>query len=92
MNDATKINSTEYSNKFLKQVSRLPAKILQQAKIKEAMFRFDAYAPALKTHKLSGKDENCWAFWINYSYRIKFLFLVKNKILFLKIGKHGIYE
>lgn len=80
------------SSKFEKQYRRLPQRIKAQAKEKELIFRNNLFEPVLKTHKLSGKDENCWAFWINYSYRIKFLFLAKNKILFLEIGKHDIYK
>ena len=92
MNDVIKINSIEYSHKFLKQASKLPLKILGQAKEKEAIFRLDPYAPSLKTHKLSGKDQDCWAFWINYSYRIKFVFLAKSEVLFLEVGLHNVYK
>lgn len=82
----------EVSPKFEKQYKRLPHRIKLQAKEKELIFRANFFELVLKTHKLSGKDENCWAFWINYSYRIKFVFLAKNKILFLEIGRHNIYK
>jgi len=80
------------SSKFEKQYRHLPERIKEQAKMKEQIFRENPFEPLLKTHKLSGKDEVCWAFWINYSYRIKFIFLSRNEILFLEIGQHNIYK
>ncbi len=80
------------SPKFEKQYKRLPNKIKKQAKEKEKIFRSHPFDPSLKTHKLSGKDESCWAFWINYSYRIKFLFINQSEVLFLEVGLHNIYN
>ncbi|MDO8524011.1 MAG: type II toxin-antitoxin system mRNA interferase toxin, RelE/StbE family [bacterium] len=80
------------SPKFEKQYKRLPEKIKEQAKYKEKVFRFNQFDPSLNTHKLSGKDEGCWAFWINYSYRIKFIFISQSEILFLEVGLHDIYN
>ncbi|MFH0739688.1 MAG: type II toxin-antitoxin system mRNA interferase toxin, RelE/StbE family [bacterium] len=80
------------SPKFEKQYKRLPKKIKEQAKYKEDVFRSNFFEPSLKTHKLSGKDEGCWAFWINYSYRIKFIFISQSEILFLEVGLHDIYN
>lgn len=45
----------------------------------------------LKTHKLHGKEKDAYAFWINYSYRIKFIFLDVESVLFLDIGTHDVY-
>ncbi|MCX6789711.1 MAG: type II toxin-antitoxin system mRNA interferase toxin, RelE/StbE family [Candidatus Gribaldobacteria bacterium] len=80
------------SPKFEKQYKRLPKKIKEQAKEKEGIFRVYPFDPSLKTHKLSGKDSGCWAFWINYSYRIKFIFINQSEVLFLEVGLHNIYN
>ncbi len=80
------------SPKFEKNYRRLAQNIKEKAKEKEYIFRENPFNPRLKTHKLSGKDKGCWAFWIDNSYRIKFIFLSKGEILFLDIGTHDIYR
>lgn len=87
-----KIKEIEYSKKFLKSLKKLPERIIDQAEEKERIFKDNFFHPILKTHKLSGKDKECWAFWINHSYRVKFIFLGGEKVLFLDIGTHDIYK
>jgi mRNA-degrading endonuclease YafQ of YafQ-DinJ toxin-antitoxin module len=82
----------EYSEKFLKSLKRLPKKLIEKAYEKEKIFRENPFHPLLRTHKLHGKDKDCWAFWVDYKYRIKFIFLSENKVLFLDIGPHNIYK
>lgn len=84
--------NVSYSRKFLKNASKLSKKLIILAEEKEALFRTDPYHPSLRTHKLNGKDKDSWAFWINYHYRIKFLFLSDSRVLFLDIGPHDFYE
>lgn len=81
-----------YSRKFLKSASRLPKKLLALAEEKETLFRADPRHPSLHTHQLNGKERGTSAFWINYHYRIKFVFLSEERVLFLEIGPHDIYE
>jgi len=81
-----------YSRKFLKNVSRLPKKLFTLAEEKETLFREGPFHPLLRTHKLHGKEKGAWAFWINYRYRIKFIFLSDDRVLFLDIGPHDLYE
>jgi len=80
------------SLQFEKKYKKLSKRIREKAKEKEAIFRKNPFNPQLKAHKLSGKNKECWAFWINYSYRIKFIFLSNEEILFLDIGTHEIYK
>lgn len=77
---------------FDRQYKKLPQAIKEQAKNKERIFRKDPFDSHLKTHKLHGRQSELWAFWINYSYRITFIFLSENAVLFLEIGAHDIYE
>ena len=56
------------------------------------LFREDAFDSRLKTHKLHGKHKKSWAFEIDNSYRITFVFLNGDKVLFLEIGTHNIYK
>ena len=82
----------EYSERFLKSASRLPAKLIALANLREIIFKQNPFHPILRTHKLHGKEKEVWAFWINQKYRIKFLFLGNGKILFLDIGTHDVYK
>lgn len=76
------------SPKFEKKYRRLPEIIKEEAKEKEFLFRKNPFNPQFKTHKLSGKNKECWAFWITYSCRIKFIFLSDGEVLFLDVGTH----
>lgn len=82
----------KYSALFLKQLRKLPTRIIQQAGEKEILLRENPFHPSLDTHKLHGKDRGAWAFWVNRSYRIKFVFLADGGVLFLEIGTHKIYK
>lgn len=86
------IGNLEYSNRFLKKLSRLPARIIREAEKKERLFKSQPFHSLLRTHKLHGKDRGAWAFWIDYRYRIKFIFVSKNRVLFLDVGLHDIYD
>ena len=91
MSEERAIN-VDYSRKFLREMSKLPSRVVEQAKEKEIVFRSHPFDSSLKTHKLSGKDDGCWAFWINYSYRVKFIFINQSEVLFLEVGLHNIYN
>lgn len=86
------IKEIETSSFFEKRYKKLPEKIKAKAKEREKIFRDNPFHLILKTHKLSGKEKEAWAFWINYSYRIKFIFTDNNSVLFLDIGAHDIYK
>ena len=87
-----KTKNIKYSKKFLKSLKRLSDKIIDQAEEKEKIFKNNPFDFRLKTHKLHGKEKEIWAFWINYNYRIKFLFLNNGEVLFLEIGTHDSYK
>jgi len=57
-----KIKRIDYSKRFLKSLGKLPKRIIEQAEFKEGIFKENALDPRLRTHKLSGKDRECWAF------------------------------
>ena len=87
-----KISAVKYRPVFLKHLSRLPKGIIEKAKEREQIFRKNAFDPRLRTHKLHGRDKDSWAFWIDYTYRIKFIFLSEEEVLFLDVGTHDIYK
>ncbi len=77
---------------FEKKYRKLPKNIKLKAIERENIFRKNPYTLSLKTHKLVGKEKEFWSFSVNYSYRIKFVFLSENEVLFLDIGTHEIYK
>jgi len=87
-----RIRDIKISPHFERQYKKLPREIKEQAKEKEDIFRQDPFDLRLKTHKLHGRQSELWAFWISYHYRIVFLFLDDDSVLFLEIGTHKIYE
>ena len=80
-----------YSSRFAKEYKKLPLKIKTLAEKKEVIFRKDPHHPILKTHKLTGKLKEYFAFSINYEYRIIFEFREKNIVWFYSVGTHAIY-
>lgn len=81
-----------YSSKFAKEYKRLPHKLKLLAEEKEKLFRKTPHNPQLKTHKLTGKLKEYWAFSIDYQYRIIFEFRDKNVVWFHSVGTHEIYR
>lgn len=77
---------------FSRNYKRLPRYIKIKTREREILFRQNPFDPRLKTHKLLGRDKEAWAFSIDYSYRIKFIFLSDEEVLFLDIGTHRIYK
>ena len=82
----------DYTRQFLKSVSRLPANLIAIADEKEALFKTNSFHPSLDTHKLHGKHKDVWAFSMNRKYRIKFIFISSEHVLFIDIGTHDIYR
>ena len=87
-----RIKTIRGTNLFEKHYRKLPQRVKEEAKGKELTFRENPFDSTLKTHKLHGKEKDAYALWINYSYRIKFIFLDEDSVLFLDIGTHDIYS
>jgi len=75
-----------------KVIENCPKRLEEKQRKKELIFRNNPLDIRLKTHKLSGIYKNCWAFWIDDCYCIKFVFLSRREVLFLDIGTHDIYK
>lgn len=87
-----RIRSIYTHARFDKNYQKLPKEIRDKARAKEKIFRENPFDSRLKTHKLHGKEKEAWAFWVDYRYRIKFIFLDDEEVLFLDIGPHKIYK
>jgi len=86
------IQRIKLSSKYKKSFRKLHPEIQRKALNKIEIFRTDPFDPRLETHSLSGKLKDCWAFSVDQKYRIKFIFLLNEEVLFLDIGTHNIYK
>ena len=76
------------SSRFKRSFRKLHKRIQKKAIEKIAIFRKNLFDPKIDTHKLHGEKKEEWAFSVDYSYRISFIFLEDDKILFTDIGTH----
>lgn len=81
-----------YTSSFVKNFKNLSPEKQKIAIVQEGKFRKDPFSPSLKTHKLTGKLKECWAFSITYNDRVVFQFISKQEAIFYKIGSHQIYR
>lgn len=52
------------------------------------LFTSNPFSPQLRTHKLSGKLKDQWAFSVDDDCRIVFEFINENNVLLIDIGSH----
>ncbi len=82
-----------YGSKFEREYKKLPWRIKDLTEEKEKIFRENLFDPRLKTHKLSGKLKDFWAFSVDYKYRIIFeISKDKKTIYFHSVSDHDIYK
>ena len=74
--------------RFDRSYIKLPSAIKRKAEARESIFKTNPFDPRLNTHKLQGKRKNEWAYSVDYSYRIAFIFVSGTEILYLDIGTH----
>ena len=79
-----------YSSSFLRAFKRisgrknLKEKFIQRLEI----FINDPLDPRLRTHKLSGKLKELWAFSVEYDVRVVFYFVNPTQVILVDIGSH----
>jgi len=52
------------------------------------LFASDPFYPRLRSHKLSGRLEGSWSFYVDYDCRVIFDFLNEKEVLLIDIGTH----
>lgn len=81
-----------YTPAFARQYKKLSDIVKREAERKEKVFRKNPFNKTLKTHKLHGRLDDCWAFSINPKNRIIFEFKDSGKVVvFHAIGSHDVY-
>lgn len=86
------IREIHYSQKFVKELRKLPLNIIDLAVKKELIFKDNPLHPSLRLHELHGKFKGIWSISITGNYRIIFERTDNGDILFISIGKHDIYN
>ena len=78
----------ELSTNFLKRSKKLSKheKVLLSKKVD--VFRQSPGDPRLKNHPLTGKLKGLLSFSLTYSKRVVFMYINKNKALFIDVGTH----
>ena len=87
-----KMIDISYTSKFEKNFKRLNLTVKSKIKQRVEIFQIDPHDTRLKTHKLSGQLKDYYAFSINHSYRILFIFESSNSVTFIDVGTHSVYE
>lgn len=76
------------SSLFRRRFKKLPKQVKEKAAKQEAVFRLNTFDSRLRTHKLHGAKKDEWAWWIDYSYRVVFIFVSADEVLFTNVGTH----
>lgn len=88
-----KISKSHTTPNFEKKFSKLPKIVQKTAAKKIFLFEENSFHPSLKTHKLKGGLSKFWSFYINAdNYRIMFIFLKNNEVIYYDIDTHDIYK
>lgn len=78
------------SSRFQKSFGKLHPVIQEKAIVRMKIFEENNGRDArLGVHKLHGKKKEEWAYSVDRSYRITFLFLESNRVLYTDIGTHN---
>ena len=86
------IRIVHVTSNFTKSFRSLPALIQESAVKKDRLFRHDAFAASLRTHKLKGPLDGYWAYSINFDYRVLFRFINAHEVIYYDVGTHKIYR
>jgi len=76
------------NNHFEKKYKKLPKLVKEKAKKRELIFKHNPFDSRINTHKLHGSRKNEWAYSVDFSYRITFIFIKNDIVLYTDIGTH----
>lgn len=80
------------SPRFKRAYKKLPHYIQEDFKEKITIFIENPRHLSLKTHKLKGKYQSCFAFKLRDGYRVLFEFSSSRIVNLLDVGPHNIYD
>ncbi|QQR83706.1 type II toxin-antitoxin system mRNA interferase toxin, RelE/StbE family [Candidatus Peregrinibacteria bacterium] len=86
------IKEIEYTRHFIKQFKKIDPSTKALVKKRIQLFQKNCFDPRLRTHKLKGRFKDCYSFSVNYSDRIVFKFTDEDRVAFIDVGNHSIYQ
>ena len=86
------VHTVHVTSDFKKAFRKLPQHIQKLAIKKDHLFRQNAIASSLRTHKLKGPLDGYCSYSVNLDYRVLFRFIKTDEVIYLDIGTHEIYR
>lgn len=80
------------STRFKRSYKKMPAKIKKDFSQKIKTFQKKPFEPSLNTHKLRGRLEDYYSFYLRDGYRVLFDFVGENTVILVNIGSHNDYR
>ena len=81
-----------YSSSFIKTFNSLDKNLAEEVYEKVNLLKNKKNHEILKVHKLHGKLKGKYSLSVNYTIRMVFEFIGKNKIIMHDVGDHDIYK
>ncbi len=81
-----------YAPTFVRQFKTLEKNLQDEVIEKIELFRDRENHKFLKVHKLTGRLAGRFGFWVNYKFRIVFIYLSSRAVVLLAVGDHDIYS
>jgi len=79
------VRTTPY---FDRRFKKLPIATKQIAVKREKIFIENPFDARLKIHKLHGKKREEWAYSVDFHYRISFVFVSSDEVVYTDVGTH----
>ncbi len=76
------------SSKFSRNFKKLPRDIQERVIERDAIFRANPRDARLDVHKLHGDKKGEWAYSVDNSYRVTFVVVSSDAVLYTNIGTH----
>ncbi|KKR84589.1 MAG: Plasmid stabilization system [Candidatus Uhrbacteria bacterium GW2011_GWA2_41_10] len=82
-----------YAPSFLRSLRSLTPLLCEEIVAKIDLFKDERNHTALRVHKLKGRLKDCYAFFVNYQFRVVFQFVGRPKRAYLlAVGDHDVYD
>ena len=78
----------EFSSNFLRQAKKLSGKEKSILAERIEIFKLNSNDQRLKSHALTGRLKGLFSFSLNYSKRVVFMYVEKDKALLVDVGAH----
>ncbi len=81
-----------YTPEFKRDYNALSDDLKITLKERGRLLQENPFHPLLRTHKLTGALNECWAYSVDFRVRVIFQFASKTEIVLLRVGDHSIYR